>query len=70
MPKHKVRSTPPVGTVFVKKYKSKVYTLKVVKLNDGIGYQLGKTVFKSPSAAAKHLVRQPENGWEFWKMEA
>ena len=69
MPAAKERPTPKVGTEFVKEYKGKSYTLRVVKSGDGIGFKLGNTVFTSPSTAAKSITRTEINGWKFWKLE-
>ncbi|MEM5426806.1 hypothetical protein, partial [Paraburkholderia ferrariae] len=62
MPSPKDRPTPKIGTVFEKKYKEKIYKLKVVKHEDRVLYQLGKELFPSPSAAAKSLSKTEVNG--------
>ena len=61
---------PKVGKVFKATYKGKPYTMKVVKGEDGgVAYQVGNDVFKSPSAAGKHVVGRSCNGWRFWGIE-
>lgn len=60
---------PSVGSSFIKTYKDKSYTLQVVKSDSGVGYKLGKTVYTSPSAAAKSLTETEVNGWKFWKID-
>lgn len=61
---------PPVGSTFSKLYAGKTYTLTVVEKNGSVVYSLGFKSFKSPSAAAKYLVRNEVNGWEFWGMKS
>ncbi len=53
----------------MKEYKGKTYTLKVVKTDRGIGYDLRGTVFSSPSTAAKSLTKTEINGWKFWRID-
>jgi hypothetical protein len=48
-------------------YKGKAYTA-VIRKNGTIRFH-GKT-FKSPSAAAKSVLRRPVNGWYLWKYES
>jgi hypothetical protein len=68
MPTAKQRATPKVGTEFSKKYKHKLYKLKVVKAQGGVAYDLNGVAYKSPSSAAKSLTKAEVNGWRFWKM--
>jgi predicted type IV restriction endonuclease len=61
---------PKAGNIFKATYKGKPYTMKVVKGEDGgVAYQVGNEVFKSPSAAGKHVVGRSCNGWRFWGIE-
>jgi hypothetical protein len=63
--------TLTVGEQFQHTYKGKVYTMVVVKTDDGIGYSVDGTVYASPTAAAKAVVGKNQfvNGWKFWHME-
>ena len=61
---------PKVGKVFKAIYKGKPYTMKVVNGEDGgVAYQVGKDVFKNPSAAGKAVIGGACNGWRFWGIE-
>jgi len=67
----KERKTPEIGAVFRHRYMGVVYEMKVVETQEGIGYEMGGIVYKSPTAAAKALVgkNQPTNGRAFWHMD-
>ncbi len=69
MPTAKKRSNPKVGTEFVKKFKGKTYTLEVVHSGDGIGFQLNRKIFSSPSAAGTSITGYEVNGWKFWNID-
>lgn len=69
MPKAKQRPTPKIGSEFVREYKGKTYTLKVVRTESGVGYELRGTVFSSASTAAKSITKTEINGWKFWKID-
>lgn len=69
MPKRKVRTLPKPGMVFEKTYHNTIYTLSVINDGQKIGYKLGKTIYPSPSAAAKTLTKYEINGWKFWNIE-
>ena len=69
MPKKKIRPNPTVGLEFKKVFKGKPYTLKVVKVDGQIGFKVGKSVFPSPTAAAKSITKNEINGWKFWAMD-
>jgi predicted type IV restriction endonuclease len=61
---------PKVGKVFKATYNGKPYTMEVVKgEDDGVAYQVGREVFKSPSGAGKHVTGRACNGWRFWGIE-
>ncbi len=66
MPKRKPRTPPKPGMVFEKTYHKKRFTLSVVNNGQEIGYKLDKTIYRSPSAAAKSLTKCEVNGWKFW----
>jgi len=69
MPAAKQRTKPKVGLEFTKEYKRKTYKLKVVKTEGGVGYELGGTIFTSPSTAAKSITKNEINGWKFWGID-
>ena len=69
MPKRKERPNPKVGSEFIKEFKGKTHKLKVVKEGSAIAYQLGASVFPSPSAAAKSITKNEINGWKFWNID-
>ena len=68
MPKPKKRTTPTAGSVYERNFAGKTYRLKVVKSSDGVAYEVSGRIFKTPSAAAKSIVKQEVNGWRFWKV--
>jgi hypothetical protein len=69
MPKKKIRPNLKAGLEFKKVFKGKPYTLRVVKDDGRIVYKLGKSVFPSPSAAAKSITKNEVNGWKFWAID-
>ncbi len=71
MDKRTKRNDPEVGRTFQHRYKGEMYTLTVVETDDGIGYELMGTVYRSPTAAAHALVgpNQPTNGRKFWHID-
>ena len=69
MPKRKKRELPKVGSLFERIHGGKAYKLKVVATSGGVAYELARRVFKSPTAAAKSIVKYEINGWVFWKMD-
>ena len=40
----------------------------VVKEGETIQYQVEGQLFKTPTAAAKHITKDEINGWRFWKI--
>jgi hypothetical protein len=68
MPKRKQHVIPEVGTTFERTYKGKKFRLKVASDAQGTIYVLNSQAFRSPSAAAKSIVKHAINGWEFWNM--
>lgn len=69
MPIRKTHQSPKVGDTFTKTFKSAQHKMTVVEVGKGVGYRIGKTVYKSPSAAAKSITQTAVNGWAFWHME-
>jgi hypothetical protein len=63
---HKV---PKIGAKFERAYNNRKYRLTVVTTPSGIGYEVGGQVFRSPTAAAKSIVKRAVNGWEFWHLD-
>lgn len=69
MPIRKSHCLPKVGDTFNRKFKKAQYTMTVVSAEKGIGYMVGDTVYKNPSAAAKSITGNATNGWVFWYIE-
>ena len=69
MPARKQREAPRVGSTFEKVYKSKKYTMTVVKTPAGTAFRVGNNTFPSPSAAAKSITKNEINGWNFWGVD-
>lgn len=71
MKKKAERKEPNVGQEFHHRYQGEMYTLTVVRTDDGIGYELMGEVYRSPTAAAKALVgkEQSTNGRKFWHID-
>lgn len=69
MPRAAKREPLPIGTKGFTNYKGREYTIEVVNADTGIGYRVGRSVFTSPSAAAKAITGRETNGWVFWHLE-
>lgn len=69
MPAHNTRKALKTGSVYTKTFRGKPYTMKVVQTEVGIGYSVGNSVFKTPSAAAKSITKNEINGWKFWGID-
>lgn len=69
MPKRKRREPPEVGGTFERTYKAKVYRLRIVRVEGGVGFKLGGKLYQTPTAAAKAVVGRDVNGWVFWGIE-
>jgi hypothetical protein len=65
------RREPAVGETFQHRYMGDVYTMTVVRTENGIGYELLGEIYRSPTAAAKALVGkdQSTNGRKFWHID-
>jgi hypothetical protein len=58
------------GIVLVGRHKGTAHRCEVVETPEGLRYQVdGGEIFKSPSAAAKHVTGGAVNGWVFWSLE-
>lgn len=66
MPKKIQRQMPKVGSTFEKEFRGKNFTLTVVNEEGRTLFRVGKTKYKSPSAAAKAITLNEVNGWQFW----
>ena len=67
--KSKERSQPKEGQIFIKVYKNKKYSLKIVKEGGKTKFKVGNEIFNSPSGAAKYVSQCAQNGWIFWGIE-
>lgn len=70
MPTRKHHQTPKEGSVFERKFKGVTYKLEVVASPIGVAYKLGRTTFRTPTAAAKSITKTDVNGWVFWNLES
>lgn len=58
------------GVKLTAKYKGKVHSAEVVRLEDGtFVVRSQRKDYKSPSAAAKAITGAAANGWVFWSRE-
>lgn len=64
-----VHKIPEVGMEFTRKYKGERYKMTVVKGERGAAFKVGKTIYKTPSQAAKSVTKNAVNGWVFWHIE-
>lgn len=69
MRERKQRQAPPLGSTWSKTYENSKYTMTVVRAGGAIGYQVGREVFKTPTAAAKAITKTEVNGWVFWGLD-
>ena len=69
MPIHKTHQVPAIGSKFIRRFKGTEYQLIVVETDRGAGYKVGRTTFKTPTAAAKSITGHAVNGWAFWKIK-
>jgi len=70
MPQRINRKQPKVGSKYIKNLRGgKSHTLEVIKENGDILYKLGGSKFRTPTAAAKHIVNYEVNGWKYWGIE-
>jgi hypothetical protein len=68
MPVRKKRRPLEIGTVFVKEWKGQKHKMEVVGAPWGIGYKVGRIIYRTPSGAAKSIVNYEVNGWRFWRI--
>jgi len=66
MPKRKKHITPKPGSTFRKEYKREHYILSVIEDGGQTHFRVGKTTFRTPTAAAKSITGSEVNGWNFW----
>lgn len=69
MPRPKEHTPPPVGTTYIKTYRGKAHSMKVVLNNGRVGYRVGGVTYKAPTAAANTITNAPWSGWQFWGIE-
>jgi hypothetical protein len=68
MPINKERKLPHIGKTYTRVFSGKSYTVKVVRANNGVAYNLGGNTFVTPTAAAKSITKYDVNGWRFWRI--
>jgi hypothetical protein len=69
MPAAKKRKALPVGARGHAIHKGRAYQIEVVQTNGGLAYKVGRSVFSSPSGAAKSITGRETNGWQFWHLD-
>jgi len=69
MPRRKSRKPASVGDTYRRRYKGRLFTLEVVSTDGVVRFKVGKELFRSPSGAAKSIVKREVNGWRFWEMD-
>ena len=65
MPRRKKRTSPTSGKIFKKKYKGKIYEMKVVARDKGVAFSVGGKIYKTPTGAAKSITKIDVNGLVF-----
>lgn len=69
MPKRKQHTLPRIGATFEKQYKGKRYVLSIIVEDGRTQFRLGRTTYRTPTAAAKTITGGEVNGWKFWGIE-
>jgi len=65
------KKRPPlkVGQIFEREFGGKTHRMRVVERGGKISYQVDGQLFRTPSAAARHVTNYEKNGWVFWHIE-
>lgn len=66
------RDLPSVGTRLLGKFFGKTYSAKVVSdktTRSGKAIEYNGVKYKSMTASAKAITKQPTNGWKFWRFQ-
>ena len=61
--------TQKIGTTFDRKWRNRLYRMRVVAQNGKAAFEVENRVFATPSAAAKSITKQEVNGWRFWRID-
>jgi len=69
VPRPKTHIPPQVGTTYIKLYRGKVHSMKVVLENGRVGYRVAGVTHKTPTGAASPITKTPWSGWQFWGIE-
>ena len=70
MPKRKQHKLPKPGTMFERKWRDRLYRMKVIAQKDArVAFEVDGRAFTTPSAAAKSITKQEVNGWRFWHID-
>jgi len=69
MPQRRHRVLPKKGSSYEKHFKEKRFVMVVVEENGRILYEVGKSRFLTPTAAAKSITKHEVNGWKFWNID-
>jgi hypothetical protein len=68
-----IRELPPVGVLLYGKFMRVTYKAKIVSdktTASGKAVQYSGVNYRSMTAAAMVITKQPTNGWRFWKIQA
>lgn len=63
------RRPPKPGQTFERSFKGKTHRMRVVEKGGVISYEVDGHLFRTPSAAGRHVTKTEVNGWWFWQME-
>lgn len=69
MPKRRTRRPPKVGMTFRRRYKGRLYHVRIVRTRGRVGYQVRGKLYATPTAAAKSITGTDVNGWTFWRID-
>jgi hypothetical protein len=62
----KWRPLPDPNQVFKRTYRGETYEMRTVQQDGNISYEVEGQIFRSPTAAARHVTKGEVNGWVFW----
>lgn len=66
-----IRTLPSIGTELKGRFKGTSYMAEIVKDESkpkGIAIKFTGRLYRSMTAAAQAITKQPTNGWRFWKV--
>ena len=69
MSRKKQHKIPKRGATFERKWRDKLYRLRVISKGGVAAFEVEERIFATPSAAAKSITKQEVNGWRFWHID-